>query len=114
MPARTVRFKQVDVFISVPFKGNPLAVVFDADQLDSAADAGHRALDEPVRNHVPAEADRTGGRLSRAHLPTRRTAVRGPPELGTAHARLESGDRRSTRDSPSRDAARDWSNSRSS
>lgn len=28
-----VRFKQVDVFTSVPFKGNPLAVVFDADAL---------------------------------------------------------------------------------
>ena len=25
MPANTVRFKQVDVFTSVPFKGNPLA-----------------------------------------------------------------------------------------
>ena len=35
MPARTVRFKQVDVFTSVPFKGNPLAVVFDADALDA-------------------------------------------------------------------------------
>jgi PhzF family phenazine biosynthesis protein len=30
-----VRFKQVDVFTSVPFKGNPLAVVFDADALDT-------------------------------------------------------------------------------
>ncbi|HZZ09546.1 MAG TPA: PhzF family phenazine biosynthesis protein, partial [Paraburkholderia sp.] len=35
MPATTVRFKQVDVFTSVPFKGNPLAVVFDADHLDT-------------------------------------------------------------------------------
>ena len=33
MQLRTVRFKQVDVFTSVPFKGNPLAVVFDADDL---------------------------------------------------------------------------------
>src|SRR5262249_25681161 len=32
---QTVRFKQVDVFTSVPFKGNPLAVVFDADGLDT-------------------------------------------------------------------------------
>lgn len=35
MPAHTVRFKQVDVFTAVPFKGNPLAVVFDADALDA-------------------------------------------------------------------------------
>lgn len=33
MPGRLVRFKQVDVFTSVPFKGNALAVVFDADSL---------------------------------------------------------------------------------
>lgn len=31
-----VRFKQVDVFTSVPFKGNPLAVVFDAHALSDA------------------------------------------------------------------------------
>ena len=30
------RFKQVDVFTSVPLKGNPLAVVFDADDLTDA------------------------------------------------------------------------------
>ena len=35
MPASMVRFKQVDVFTSVPFKGNPLAVVFDADDLSA-------------------------------------------------------------------------------
>lgn len=29
-------FKQVDVFTVLPFKGNPLAVVFDADNLESA------------------------------------------------------------------------------
>ncbi|OXH82483.1 hypothetical protein CA831_36665, partial [Burkholderia multivorans] len=37
MSGRLVRFAQVDVFTSVPFKGNPLAVVFDADSLDDDA-----------------------------------------------------------------------------
>ncbi|MFM0335731.1 PhzF family phenazine biosynthesis protein [Paraburkholderia fungorum] len=35
MPAHTVRFKQVDVLTSVPFKGNPLAVRCDADAPDT-------------------------------------------------------------------------------
>jgi|SRR5471030_664268 len=33
---QTRRFKQVDVFTSVPLKGNPLAVIFDADDLSDA------------------------------------------------------------------------------
>ncbi|RKF36467.1 PhzF family phenazine biosynthesis protein [Paraburkholderia fungorum] len=35
MTANAVRFKQVDVFTSVPFKGNPLAAVFNGDALDA-------------------------------------------------------------------------------
>lgn len=35
MPAHTVRFKQIDVSTSVPFKGNPLVVAFDADAVDT-------------------------------------------------------------------------------
>jgi PhzF family phenazine biosynthesis protein len=30
-----LRYKQVDVFTSVPFKGNPVAVIFDADNLST-------------------------------------------------------------------------------
>ena len=33
MSTRPVRFKQVDVFSRTPFKGNALAVMFDADGL---------------------------------------------------------------------------------
>ena len=29
-------FQQVDVFTAVPFKGNPVDVVFDGDELSSA------------------------------------------------------------------------------
>ena len=31
-----LKFKQVDVFTATPFKGNPVAVVFGADGLDTA------------------------------------------------------------------------------
>ncbi|MCC8396302.1 PhzF family phenazine biosynthesis protein [Paraburkholderia sp. MMS20-SJTR3] len=92
MPVHNVRFKQVDVFTSTPFKGNPLAVVFDADTLDSAQmqtiarwtnlsettfllQPDHPAADYRVRIFTP------GGELPFA----------GHPTLGTAHALLESG-----------------------
>ena len=32
----TRRFKQIDVFTAVPLKGNPLAVILDADGLTDA------------------------------------------------------------------------------
>ncbi|HEU5178368.1 MAG TPA: PhzF family phenazine biosynthesis protein, partial [Burkholderiales bacterium] len=31
----TLRFKQVDVFTAKPFRGNPVAVVIGAEELDS-------------------------------------------------------------------------------
>ena len=37
----------VDVFSDVPFRGNPVAVVHDADQLTESADARGRTLAEP-------------------------------------------------------------------
>ncbi|GAB3790286.1 PhzF family phenazine biosynthesis protein [Dyella agri] len=88
----TVRFSQVDVFSAVPFKGNPLAVVFDADGLDGAqmqAIARWTNLSETTFLLAPTdpEADyrvrifTTGGELPFA----------GHPTLGTAYALLESG-----------------------
>ncbi|WP_175905833.1 PhzF family phenazine biosynthesis protein [Burkholderia seminalis] len=94
MSGRLVRFKQVDVFSSVPFKGNPLAVVFDADSLGDDAMleiARWTNLSETTFLCTPTdpEADyrvrifTTGGELPFA----------GHPTLGTAHAFLESGAR---------------------
>ena len=88
----TVRFSQVDVFSAVPFKGNPLAVVFDADGLDAAqmqAIARWTNLSETTFLLAPDDpaADyrvrifTTGGELPFA----------GHPTLGTAHALRESG-----------------------
>jgi PhzF family phenazine biosynthesis protein len=87
-----VRFKQVDVFTSVPFKGNPLAVIFDADGLDDAAMraiAHWTNLSETTFLCAPTDpaADyrvrifTTGGELPFA----------GHPTLGTAHAYLDAG-----------------------
>jgi PhzF family phenazine biosynthesis protein len=92
MPARTVRFKQVDVFTAVPFKGNPLAVVFDADGLDDAqmqAIARWTNLSETTFLVKPTESSadyRVRIFTTRGELP-----FAGHPTLGTAHALLESG-----------------------
>lgn len=94
---RSVRFKQVDVFTSVPFKGNPLAVVFDADGLDTAqmqAIARWTNLSETTFVLAPADprADyRVRIFTTRGELP-----FAGHPTLGTAHALLESGHRPKT------------------
>jgi PhzF family phenazine biosynthesis protein len=92
MSQRSVRFKQVDVFTSVPFKGNPLAVVFDADGLDTAqmqAIARWTNLSETSFLLAPTDprADyRVRIFTTRGELP-----FAGHPTLGTAHALLESG-----------------------
>nr|WP_231748924.1 MULTISPECIES: PhzF family phenazine biosynthesis protein [Burkholderia] len=90
--AGAVRFKQVDVFASAPFKGNPLAVVFDADALSDAdmlAIARWTNLSETAFLVAPTDpaADyrvrifTTGGELPFA----------GHPTLGAAHAFLDAG-----------------------
>jgi PhzF family phenazine biosynthesis protein len=87
-----VRFKQVDVFTSTPFKGNPLAVVFDADPLsddEMRAIARWTNLSETTFLCTPTDpaADyrvrifTTGGELPFA----------GHPTLGSAHAFLDAG-----------------------
>ncbi|WP_144145256.1 PhzF family phenazine biosynthesis protein [Paraburkholderia sp. BCC1884] len=92
MPAPIVRFKQVDVFTSVPFKGNPLAVVFDADSLDAhqmQAIAHWTNLSETtflVKPTDPAADYHVRIFTTEGELP-----FAGHPTLGTAHALLESG-----------------------
>ena len=92
MQQHTVRFKQVDVFTSTPFKGNPLAVVFDADALDTEqmqAIAHWTNLSETTFLLKPTDPSAdyrvriftTGGELPFA----------GHPTLGTAHAWREAG-----------------------
>ncbi len=78
---RTVPFHQVDVFSAVAFKGNPLAVIAEADGLDDAemqAIANWTNLSETTFLSRPTD---TARRLSRPHLhATARIAVRGPSD----------------------------------
>ncbi|KWE75099.1 phenazine biosynthesis, PhzF family protein [Burkholderia ubonensis] len=93
MPGRRlVRFRQVDVFTSVPFKGNPLAVVFDADSLgddDMLAIARWTNLSETTFLCSPTDPD--ADYRVRIFTPGGELPFAGHPTLGTAHAFLESG-----------------------
>jgi PhzF family phenazine biosynthesis protein len=97
MSACTVRFKQVDVFSAVPFKGNPLAVIFDADGLDTAqmqAIAHWTNLSETafvLKASDPAADYRVRIFTTHGELP-----FAGHPTLGTAHALIDSGYRPKT------------------
>lgn len=94
MQEKTVRFKQVDVFTSVPFKGNPLAVIFDADGLDAEqmqAIAHWTNLSETtfvLKPTDPSADYRVRIFTTRGELP-----FAGHPTLGTAHAWREAGNR---------------------
>lgn len=92
MPAHTVRFKQVDVFTSVPFKGNPLAVVFDADELDAEqmqSIARWTNLSETTFLLKPT--DPAADYRVRIFTTHGELQFAGHPTLGTAHALRESG-----------------------
>jgi PhzF family phenazine biosynthesis protein len=85
-------FRQVDVFTRVPFQGNPVAVVLDADDLTTArmqAIAGWTNLSETTFVCRPSspEADY---RL-RIFSPRRELPFAGHPTIGSAHAVLEHG-----------------------
>jgi len=90
MPA--LRFKQVDVFTTRPFFGNPVAVVLEADDLDSALMqriAAWTNLSETtfvLRPSAPGADYRLRIFTPRAELP-----FAGHPTIGSAHAVLEAG-----------------------
>ncbi|MGK5006136.1 PhzF family phenazine biosynthesis protein [Janthinobacterium sp. LB2P70] len=85
-------FKQVDVFSSVPFLGNPLAVVLEADGLDDAqmqAIARWTGLSETT--FVLAPRDPAADYRVRIFSPEMEFPFAGHPTLGTAHALLDAG-----------------------
>lgn len=87
-----MRFKQVDVFSSTPLKGNPVAVVFDADGLDDrqmAALANWTNLSETTFILQPRDP-RADYRL-RIFSTLEELPFAGHPTLGSCHAWLESG-----------------------
>ena len=90
MPA--LRFKQVDVFTTRPFYGNPVAVVLDGAGLDSAAMqriAAWTNLSETTFVLPPGAAG-ADYRL-RIFTPRAELPFAGHPTIGSAHAVLEAG-----------------------
>jgi PhzF family phenazine biosynthesis protein len=88
----TYRFKQVDVFTSRPFSGNPVAVVLGADDIDAEQMqriAAWTNLSETTFVMRPA-APSADYRL-RIFTPMSELPFAGHPTIGSAHAALESG-----------------------
>jgi PhzF family phenazine biosynthesis protein len=86
------RFKQVDVFSAVPFKGNPVAVVLDAGTLSSAdmqQIANWTNLSETT--FVVPATELGADYQVRIFTPHAELPFAGHPTIGTAHALLEAG-----------------------
>lgn len=85
-------FKQVDVFSLEPLKGNPLAVVFGADELSDermAAFASWTNLSETT--FILAPQDPRADYRVRIFTTLKELPFAGHPTLGTCHAWLEAG-----------------------
>lgn len=89
---RLRRFRQVDVFASTPYRGNPVAVVLDGGGLDDATMAAFTRwtnLSEATFV-LPPRVPRADYRL-RIFTASRELPFAGHPTLGSAHAWLEAG-----------------------
>ncbi|WP_454666216.1 PhzF family phenazine biosynthesis protein [Acinetobacter calcoaceticus] len=87
-----VAFKQVDVFTSQVFKGNPVAVIMDASTLTSEqmqAIANWTNLSETT--FVLPATDSQADYQVRIFTPQNELPFAGHPTIGTAHALLEAG-----------------------
>lgn len=85
-------FHQLDVFSAVPFKGNPLAVIANADGLDTAqmqAIANWTNLSETTFLSRPKDA--AADYHVRIFTPLRELPFAGHPTLGSCHAWLALG-----------------------
>lgn len=85
-------FKQVDVFTTLPFRGNPVAVVIGAEALDAAEMqriAGWTNLSETTFL-LPTTAPGASYKV-RIFTPRQELPFAGHPTIGSAHAALESG-----------------------
>jgi PhzF family phenazine biosynthesis protein len=88
----TRRFKQVDVFSAIPFKGNPLAVILDAeglsgDQMQSIA----RWTNLSETTFVLPPTDPAADYRVRIFTTQEEFPFAGHPTLGTAYALLQAG-----------------------
>jgi PhzF family phenazine biosynthesis protein len=86
----TLRFKQVDVFTSQPFRGNPVAVVVGAEALDTAAMQRIANWTNLSETTFLLKSEVADYRL-RIFTPLQELPFAGHPTLGSCHAALESG-----------------------
>ncbi len=85
-------FRQVDVFTSVPYLGNPVAVVHDADGLDAEALARFaRWTNLSETTFLLPPTDPAADYRVRIFTPAAELPFAGHPTLGTCHAWLEAG-----------------------
>lgn len=91
-PADTLPFVQVDVFTTRPFLGNPVAVVLDADGLDTVAMQRIARWTNLSETTFVLQPDAPGAdyRL-RIFTPGRELPFAGHPTIGSAHALLSCG-----------------------
>lgn len=88
-----VAFKQVDVFTTEPYKGNPVAVIMDASALSGEqmqTIAGWTNLSETTFVLPPGDGVAADYRV-RIFTPKSELPFAGHPTIGTAHALLEAG-----------------------
>jgi len=89
---KTLPFQQVDVFTAVPFKGNPVAVVLDGDDVSSEQMqwiAAWTNLSETT--FVCSPTDQRADYRLRIFTPRRELPFAGHPTIGSAHAALRHG-----------------------
>ena len=85
-------FKQVDVFTTRPFFGNPVAVVLDGDGLDTAAMQRIAAWTNLSETTFVLRPTAAGADYAvRIFTPRAELPFAGHPTVGTAHAVLEAG-----------------------
>lgn len=85
-------FAQVDVFSSVPYRGNPVAVVLDAEGMsDDAMATFARWTNLSETTFVLPRTSPDADYRMRVFTPERELPFAGHPTLGTAHAWLEQG-----------------------
>lgn len=85
-------FRQVDVFTDVPFLGNPVAVVLDADGIDDATMSRiARWTNLSETTFVLPPTDPAADYRVRIFTPVDELPFAGHPTLGTCHAWLEAG-----------------------
>lgn len=87
---RELPFKQVDVFTERPFFGNPVAVVIDAEDLDSAQMQRIARWTNLSETTFLLRSEVADYRL-RIFTPAQELPFAGHPTIGSAHAALESG-----------------------